>query len=194
MNDFIGLYKIPRATALALSCVYDTHPQLFSPGAFLLDGHKVVDPNIKDCAALAVSTIRDWPQVTDYFSALTECTERYKAEYIWSTEHQASWAIVEDSAIQVYPPGGGYKVFHYEKSGGYAVNRHLVFMTFLSDIPEEEGGGTEFFYQDRVIPCELGSTLIWPAEWTHTHRGVISHTREKRIVTGWFSYLPGDAG
>ena len=30
-----------------------------------------------------------------------------------------------------------------------------------------------------------GLTVIWPAEWTHTHRGIASMTQDKYIVTGW---------
>ena len=37
-----------------------------------------------------------------------------------------------------------------------------------------------------------GLTLIWPADWTHTHRGVISQTKEKTIITGWIGlHNPG---
>ena len=42
---------------------------------------------------------------------------------------------------------------------------------------------SEGFY--LTVPCEKGVTLVWPAPWTHTHRGQISLTHEKTIVTGW---------
>jgi len=28
---------------------------------------------------------------------------------------------------------------------------------------------------------------MWPAEWTHTHRGIISTNKEKYIATGWLN-------
>ena len=34
-----------------------------------------------------------------------------------------------------------------------------------------------------------GLTLIWPADWTHLHRGVVSPSEEKYIITGWFDFL-----
>ena len=37
----------------------------------------------------------------------------------------------------------------------------------------------------RNDAMKRGVTLIWPAPWTHTHRGQISLTHEKTIVTGW---------
>ena len=55
-------------------------------------------------------------------------------------------------------------------------------MTFLTDNPD---GGTEFIYQDKYIPAEKGKTLIWPSDWTHTHRGKVDTTKEKMIITGW---------
>jgi hypothetical protein len=33
-----------------------------------------------------------------------------------------------------------------------------------------------------------GLTLIWPAIWTHPHRGVVSPTQTKYIATGWWMY------
>ena len=40
-----------------------------------------------------------------------------------------------------------------------------------------------------VNDAEQGLTLIWPAGWTHNHRGRISKDKEKYIITGWFSFL-----
>jgi hypothetical protein len=58
-------------------------------------------------------------------------------------------------------------------------------MTYLNTV--EDGGGTSFFYQRVTLKAEKGLTLIWPVEWTHTHKGEVSETEEKYIVTGWFS-------
>ena len=58
-------------------------------------------------------------------------------------------------------------------------------MTYLNDV---EDGGTEFYYQGLKTKAEKGLTLIWPSDFTHTHRGIISNTKEKYIATGWFSY------
>ena len=33
-----------------------------------------------------------------------------------------------------------------------------------------------------------GLTLIWPAIWTHTHKGVVSKKHTKYIITGWINY------
>ena len=47
----------------------------------------------------------------------------------------------------------------------------------------------EFCRKNIKIKPEKGLTLIWPADWTHTHRGIASPTQEKFIITGWFNYV-----
>ena len=37
--------------------------------------------------------------------------------------------------------------------------------------------------------AKKGKTLIWPTDFTHTHRGVISLSKEKYIITGWLSFI-----
>ena len=44
-------------------------------------------------------------------------------------------------------------------------------------------------YQKLKTPAKKGLTIIWPAEWTHTHRGIVSNTKEKIIVTGWYNFV-----
>ena len=46
-------------------------------------------------------------------------------------------------------------------------------MTYLNTI--KVGGETEFLYQKLKIKPKKGLTLIWPTDWTHTHRGLISN-------------------
>ena len=35
--------------------------------------------------------------------------------------------------------------------------------------------------------AKKGLTVMWPAEWTHTHKGIISPDKEKYIATGWLN-------
>lgn len=58
-------------------------------------------------------------------------------------------------------------------------------MTYLNDVVD---GGTHFKYFNHTEKATKGKTIIWPADWTHTHRGQISNTQEKIIATGWFSH------
>ena len=83
-------------------------------------------------------------------------------------------------------PGDGFYKWHMENVGkNDSLYRHLVFMTYLNTLDD---AGTEFYYQKTTTPCEKGLTIIWPATWTHTHRGVTNYKGEKSIITGWFSF------
>jgi hypothetical protein len=118
-----------------------------------------------------------------YFPALQECSNLYNEKYPYSA--LSGYNIQPPILIQHYKVGGGFKLWHSERSAN-VIYRHLVFMTYLNDL---EDGGTEFFYQGITIKAEKGLTLIWPADWTHTHKGQISNTTEKYIITGWFQLI-----
>jgi hypothetical protein len=83
-------------------------------------------------------------------------------------------------------PGEGFYEWHCERGGYPASHRVLVYMTYLNDV---ENGGTEFKFQKIKIDAKKGLTLIWPSDFTHTHRGIISNEEEKYIITGWFSFI-----
>ena len=40
-------------------------------------------------------------------------------------------------------------------------------------------------YQKRRIEPEPGTIVIWPAQWTHQHKGNMVLEGNKYIVTGW---------
>lgn len=124
----------------------------------------------------------------DYTNQLKLVIDKFIEKYPRSA-NTASWGLVEQVQIQKYPPLGGYHVYHCERTTGKhpICNRHLVFMTYLNDVNDK--GQTEFLYQDVAIEPKKGLTLVWPVDWTHTHRGIPSPSQTKYIVTGWLSFL-----
>ena len=64
-------------------------------------------------------------------------------------------------------------------------------MTYLNDV--EDGGETQWLYQGKLVKPKKGLTAIWPTDFTHTHRGVVSPTQRKTIVTGSFNCLNFEA-
>ena len=73
----------------------------------------------------------------------------------------------------------------FEQNNGNMSNRCLVWAIYLNDI--ENAGETEFLYQQLRIPPKENAAIIWPAAFTHTHRGNVVHgEKSKYIVTGWF--------
>ena len=99
----------------------------------------------------------------------------------------AELTIADGFNIQHYKPGEGYLNWHSERSVHLTHQRALTFMTYLNDV--EDGGGTEFKYQGLRHNAKKGKTLIWPSDFTHTHRGQKSETQEKYITTGWFNHV-----
>lgn len=124
----------------------------------------------------------------EYTKNLKKIVENYIEKFPMCNIY-SPWAISKNVNIQKYNPGGGFHRWHTERVGcenPYIVSRHLVFMTYLNDVTD--GGGTEFFHQNFITKPKKGLTLIWPADWTYTHRGQVSPSQTKYIVTGWFNY------
>jgi len=80
----------------------------------------------------------------------------------------------------------GFSNFHIEQGGGIHAARAVTWMIYLNDV--EEGGSTEFPYQRQVFQPKAGSLLLWPAGYTHPHRGNPVYSNDKYIVTGWFEF------
>ena len=142
-----------------------------------------VNLETKDSYEISISINHDLKPFGEYKRHLSNCLDNYIKKY----EHVNKlnqFTITEDYNIQKYLPGGGFKRYHFENA--VIQKRVLVFMTYLNDVDD---GGTKFLYQNLMTPAEKGLTLIWPAGFTHTHKGVVSQTQTKYIATGWYSII-----
>ena len=176
--NFIEEYRIPDEVCDELMAYYEaeTKHQGHCGGVCNLDVKDSMDCLLKD---------KDL--YTKYVKHLGDCTRQYKEKYEFSKDLVAKWGVAEPINLQKYEPGGGFKVWHCERTNISNVKRHMVFMTYLNDVTD--GGETAFFYQDVKFRPEKGKTLLWPADWTHTHKGIVSPTQVKYIATGWISFL-----
>jgi|TARA_B100000085_G_scaffold266355_1_gene274950 hypothetical protein len=147
---------------------------------------RTIDYEIKDSFDKTISNLTDDIRILNYFESLSSVVNLYCEKFPWCSATE-SWSIVEHVNIQRYLPGGGYKIYHTERTGKLSsMNRHLAFMTYLNDVTD--AGETEFYHQKLKVKPQKGLTLIWPVDWTHTHRGIPSPTQEKTIITGWYSF------
>ncbi|TMP71044.1 proline hydroxylase, partial [Pseudoalteromonas ruthenica] len=82
---------------------------------------------------------------------------------------------------------GGYPYWHsevYPQLGhNEALHRVLLFMFYLNDV--QDGGETEFVYQNKRIAPKKGTMVIAPGYFTHTHRGNKPVSNDKYILTSW---------
>lgn len=118
-----------------------------------------------------------------YVSFLKMCLEHYIDKFsVLSTFNIHPFGI----KVQKTRPGQGFHIWHCEQASKDSQQRVVTFMTYLNDV--EEGGETEFRYQCKRIKPKKGLTLLWPADYTHTHRGLMPLKGDKYIATGWFEF------
>jgi hypothetical protein len=126
------------------------------------------------------------PTIDVFFDGLQQCYDTYTEKYSVLKNQRIRGSAVK---MQRTSPGGGYHIWHGEQGNGESENRVLVYMLYLNTLQPENAGETEFLYhQKRYNPVE-NRMLIWPAAFTHAHRGNMVIGEEfKYIVTGWFYY------
>lgn len=89
--------------------------------------------------------------------------------------------------VQRTPPRGGYHIWHCEQADLEHSSRVLVWTIYLNDIPHGEGE-TEFLWQGLRLQPKAGTVCIFPAAFTHTHRGNPVYSCDKYIATGWYRF------
>ena len=118
------------------------------------------------------------------YPALIGGLQLYTGTYEFMME-LSSWRIYNGYNIQYYGEGQGYKVLHCEhENHANAMYRILAWMFYLNDAQS----GTYFPHQDITLTPKAGDLWIWPAFWTHAHRGVTPNVGDKYIATGWCEF------
>ena len=188
-KSFIHGCYIPDHICDDLIKYFDENPDRHKSGKVYGLGDKlhelIEDDNVKKSTDISFFSDADGIILSEYMMYLNMCIKEYEYKY-HQASHMASYGITEEINLQKYEPGGGFKTWHCERSGITQQTRCLVFQTYLNDVVD---GGTEFLYQKITTPAKKGLTLIWPTDWTHTHKGQISHTHKKYIITGWLNYI-----
>ena len=87
--------------------------------------------------------------------------------------------------LQKTEPLEGYHAFHCENTSWANRNRVLAWMVYLNNV--EEGGETEWLYQQLKIKPKKNTAAIWPGSFTHLHRGNPPISGTKYILTGWYA-------
>jgi len=145
-----------------------------------------VDREIKESWDMSIINTVICPVANALAYAVDDVMDAYITEYPFAAQGEY-FQMDPGWNVQKYPVGGGYKSWHTERcSGGKAnVYRHIVWMVYLTDNPN---GGTEFFHQNHYLPATKGTCVLWPTDWTYTHKSRPDKEREKIIATGWYSF------
>ena len=172
-----------------------------------------VNKDVKDSRDLMVTTQlddKDWQYIYDY---LREDLLHSMVEYmrmcpfvVRRPEHQFSSELSlvrtcqgrfsathtghPHMQMQRYIDEGGYHAWHYENevTEESMKMRQMAFMWYLNDV--FDGGETEFKYQNTKVEARAGRAVIFPAFWTHVHKGHKPNRQQsKNIIRGRFERI-----
>lgn len=120
--------------------------------------------------------------VENIYACLGPCLEEYAKDfpYLKGRDLISSLCVMQKTEPL---SGEGYHMWHAERFGIASTERVLAWTIYLNDV--SEGGETEFLYQGKRVEAKAGRIVIWPAGWTHLHRGNPPLSNTKYILTGW---------
>lgn len=133
----------------------------------------------------AITMTKANPMVSVFLDKFWPCYDEY-AKY-FSVLMASEMHGIHSMRLQKTLPGQGYHVWHYESADSNSSRRLIAWSIYLNDV--DQGGETEFLYMKKRIPARRGTLLIWPAAFTHTHRGNPPLSGEKYLLTGWLEFF-----
>ena len=186
MVDFIGVYDntIPSEYCKKIIDFFEDNKDLQFRGRTVLTGNIVVDPKVKDSKDMTLSFIDETVPSMIIARILEDKTSIY-IDTFRSVDLIDEFSAEMRYNIQKYNPGQGYHLVHCENSAR-GMERVLAWTLYLNTVTE--GGGTYYPEYDRTIDAVEGRLCIFPAFWTHAHKGIVSNTETKYIATGWYVY------
>tara|TARA_R100000234_G_C4913302_1_gene140863 strand:- start:48 stop:590 length:543 start_codon:yes stop_codon:yes gene_type:complete len=179
IHKFIERYKVDHKVCDGLIDYFKKNKEYKNQGEV---GDGVVNKKIKNSKDVSFMNGSNDTRIENFFKALNPLIANYAQKYGISDAMRTA----SINNIQHYEPKGGYPVFHYENSFKTPY-RTVVYMLYLNTVTD--GGGTHFPFQDTLTNAIKGDMILWPAGFTHPHRGIVSETQEKYICTGWFEIV-----
>ena len=186
-DGFVGFYYMSDASVCDdLIALFERSGRKHK-GLTNAKGISSVNKKVKDSLDLTITSDND-DEIKRYLSELDKSIDAYIKDFPFVNEY-SPFGMVECFNIQKYEPNQGYFEWHTERGCGVLPhnNRHLTFITYLNDVTD--AGETEFYHQKIKVKPEKGLTIVFPVDWTHTHRGITSPTQVKYIATGWYDFF-----
>ena len=129
---------------------------------------------------------------SDYFGlgkSVGKGIDSYSKIYPLVNTNVGDWTTFHTCQFAKFEPNKYYSHTHCENSFNASdiSTRCFAWMIYLNTI--KDGGGTEFIHQNFTTNPIAGDMYIWPAGWTHMHRGVNAPNEFKYTITGWCNYV-----
>ena len=113
-----------------------------------------------------------------------------KDKILDTTQVKSQTVSLFPNQLQKYKKGEGhYNAWHCEWSPtphDPSIMRTLISMLYLTDV--DEGGHTQFYSQNLSVQPKAGRLILFPAYFTHTHRGQTPISNDKYIITAMFGF------
>ena len=113
-----------------------------------------------------------------------ECYPHYIEKYPIIKEFKSHTIL--DLKIQKTKKGEGYHKWHSEMMDAVSRNRFIVISLYLNTV--DKGGETEFLHQSLRVEPVKNRFVMFPATYTHVHRGNPPLSGSKYIITGWVEF------
>ena len=184
--NFIGSWEMNAKICDKIVDYYEKHKYKQKQGA---TGRGAINLDTKNRKDISISPQELSLKGNEIFD------EYYKVLYEFYKDYNKQWPFLASivSNLEIgrlnigkYIVGEHFKKIHTERASLGSLHRLLAFMTYLNDV--EDGGSTYFSHYDLDIKPQKGLTIIWPAEWTHAHKGNIIYKGSKYIITGWMVF------
>ena len=115
---------------------------------------------------------------------LSNSLQKYKKLYPEINLTESFWDLTS-LRFKKFNKGKSFANFHSEQTFTY-LSRVLSIQLYLT----EHNCGTEFYRNNFVIKSEIGRLAIFPAYFTHTHKGqVCPDNKERFIITGYINFI-----
>ena len=182
--NFIGSWTIkPDSLCDDLIDYFEVHKEKQIKGS---TSSAIVRPEIKDRTdiSIAPNEINKNENIIfqSYFENIFNFYKDYNAQWPFLKQIIGDTLIIGRFNMGRYDSGQHFQKVHCERSSIDTLHRMFAFMTYLNNV--EEGGSTYFNHYDLEVQPRKGLTLIWPAEWTHVHKGNVVIKGTKYILTG----------
>ena len=190
-SDFIEIYDdaLSKEKCREIISYFDKKKKELGRG--VSGRKKLVDLSAKSCwelpAELTYLSNRSFLPSRYILDVIKKCTPQYIHSYPYLKDDVSPWNVSDGYNIQMYNPGEAYWQLHCENGSLPFVKRVLVWTVYLNTVTDN--GGTYFDQYDKTVDAKEGRFVMWPAGWTHTHKGIVSNTQKKYIATGGYEFL-----